>query len=113
MSTFNRLAVSVALGAGIAASVLYAPNAHADSSGFLDQIHGLGWYNSVRGDVGLLDQGYAVCRAIETGATGRQVANVIYRNTGLDVDFDEAAEFVIISVEQLCPEYDHRGENVA
>lgn len=112
MSTFTRLAASVALGAGIAASVLYAPTAQADSSSFLDQIHDLGWVNRVSGDVGLLNQGYAVCRAIEAGANGTQVAAVIYNNTDLSVDRADAVEFVIISVTNLCPEYDHRGEGL-
>lgn len=110
MSTFYRLAASVAVGAGIAASVLCAPEAHADSSSFLDQIHGLGWYNNIRGDVGLLTQGYAVCRALGAGANGAEVAEVIYRNTNLSVDYNDAAEFVFISVDNLCPQYDHRGE---
>ena len=95
---------------GAAIAFATAPDSHADSSSFLDAIHGLGWYNTVRGDVGLLDQGYAVCRAMGAGANGQQVAVVIYRNTGLDVSLDDAAEFVILAVENLCPQYDHRGE---
>ena len=63
--------------------------------------------------MGLLDQGYAVCRALGTGADGQQVAVVIYRNTGLDVSLEDAAEFVIVAVENLCSEYDQRGQDVA
>ena len=111
--TVRRLTASVALGAGIAASVLYAPAAHADSSSFLDEIHALGWYNNIRGDVGLLDQGYAVCRALGSGMNGAQVATIIYRSTGLDVSVEDAAEFVVISVDTLCPAFDHRGESDA
>ena len=94
---------------GTTAAVLTAPDSHADSSGFLDDIHSLGWYNSLRGDVGLLDQGYAVCRAMDGGANGQQVATVIYRNTGLDVSLEDAATFVVLAVQNLCPQYDHRG----
>lgn len=104
-------AACTAVGATIAA--LTAPDARADSSSFLDAIHDLGWYNKVSGDVGLLDQGYAVCRALDNGYNGQQVATVIYRNTGLDVSLNDAAEFVILAVENLCPQFDHRGETVA
>lgn len=100
-----------ATGAAIAA--LTAPPADADSSSFLDAIHELGWYNRVSGDVGLLNQGYSVCRALGGGMNGQQVARIIYRSTGLDVTLDDAATFVIISVEELCPQYDHRGEGQA
>ena len=111
MSTFHRLAASVALGAGIAASVLYAPSAHADSSSFLDQIHALGWYDRVDGDVGLLNRGYGVCRALANGVSGPQVGAWIYTHTDATVGTEQAAEFVIISVDELCPSFDHRGQS--
>lgn len=101
----------VAAGAAIAA--LTAPPAEADSSSFLDAIHDLGWYNRATGDVGLLDQGYAVCRALDNGYNGQQVATVIYRSTDLSVSLDDAATFVILAVENLCPQFDHRGESTA
>lgn len=110
MTTYRRLALSAALGAVMAAAVIHAPEARADSSSFLDAVHELGWYNRVSGDVGLLNQGYAVCNALAQGYNGLEVAEAIYRNTGLDVDRNDAAEFVILSVENLCPQFDHRGQ---
>ncbi len=95
---------------GTTLAVLTGPRADADSSSFLDVIHDLGWYNRAYGDVGLLNQGYAVCRALDSGANGAQVAGVIYANTGLDVSREDAAIFVIVAVENLCPQFDHRGE---
>lgn len=111
MTTRRKIAwwaACLATGGGIAA--LTAPTAEADSSSFLDQIHALGWYNRVTGDVGLLDQGYAVCRALDSGLDGQQVARIIYRSTDLSVDINDAATFVILAVENLCPQFDHRGE---
>ena len=100
-------AACAAIGTGIA--VFTAPGSQADSSSFLDTVHGLGWYNRISGDVGLLNQGYAVCRALDNGHNGAQVADVIYENTGLDVSYEEAAVFVIVAVENLCPQFDQRG----
>lgn len=111
--TIRRSLACVALGAGIAAAVLHAPPAHADSSSFLDSIHELGWYNRVSGDVGLLNQGYAVCAAMDDGANGVQVARAIYANTDLSVSIDDAGEFVIVAVENLCPYHDHRSQDIA
>lgn len=112
MSTFYRLAASVAVGAGIAASVLYAPQAHADSSSFLDRMHGLGWSNN-SGDAYLLDNGLGVCRSLAAGYTGPQVGAYVYTHTDLSVTVDDAVEFVTVAVEELCPSFDHRGQSVA
>lgn len=105
MSTYHRLAASVALGAGIAASVIHAPNAHADAAGFLSGVQALGFYHS-DGPAGLLRMGYAVCEYLSNpGVNGLDATRIIYVNTGWDVDRTEAAQFVIVSVGQLCPEY--------
>lgn len=112
-TTTRRLLASVALGAALGAAVLHAPAAHADSSSFLDRVHDLGWYNRANGDVGLLNQGYTVCRAMDQGANGETIARIIYRSTDMSVDVDDAVTFVVVSVEELCPWHDHRSENVA
>lgn len=114
MTTRRRItwwAACAATGAAIAAST--AAPAKADSSSFLDAVHALGWYNRAFGDVGLLNQGYSVCRALANGYDGQQVATVIYRNTGLDVSYDDAATFVVLAVSELCPVYDHRSGTAA
>lgn len=107
--TTRRLLVSVALGAFFAAPWLHSPAARADSGDFLNRIQQLGWYDD-RGDTYLLDNGFLVCRLMDRGYNGVQVAESIYVNTGVDVSADDAAEFVIIAVEELCPRHDHRGE---
>lgn len=108
--TFARLAASVALGAGFGAALLHAPAAHADSYSFLDEIHDQGWYSRESGDSGLLNQGYAVCRALASGMDGATVAGIIYRSTGVSVSAADAVGFVIVAVENLCPEFDHRNQ---
>lgn len=107
--TLTRLGLSAALGAVFAALWLHPPTARADSSSFLDEVHGLGWYSASGGDAQLLRNGNLVCNLLGSGRNGLQVAQIIYNNTGLDVDANDAAEFVIASVENLCPEYDGRN----
>lgn len=109
--TISRLGLSAALGAVIAALVIHAPAARADSGDFLNRVQDLGWYDD-RGDAYLLDNGWAVCRAMTQGYTGLQIATQIYRVTDLSVTADDAAEFVIIAVEELCPQFDRRGQGV-
>jgi hypothetical protein len=114
MTTRRRIAwwaACAAIGTGIAMQT--AADSRADSSSFLDTIHDLGWYNRLHGDVGLLNQGYGVCRALDAGANGAQVASVIYANTGLDVSREDAAIFVVVAVENLCPQFDQRRQAVA
>lgn len=109
--TLARLGLCATLGAVLAAAWLTAPPAHADASGFLDQVHGLGFYSN-NGDGALLASGYGVCTMISRpGVTGYDAARVIYNNTGYDVDANDAANFVIAAVEQLCPQYDGRNKS--
>ena len=102
----TRTAAAAAL--TVALGCLSAPPASADSGDFLNRVQDLGWYDD-RGDAYLLDNGWSVCRAMSRGYSGTQVAWDIYRNTDSSVDANDAAEFVIIAVEELCPQYDHRG----
>lgn len=92
-------------------AVAAAPAVQADSSDFLDRIQALGWYDD-RGDAHLLDNGYEVCRMLSRGYNGTQVAQEIYSSTDLSVTASDAIEFVIIAVEELCPQYDNRGQSV-
>lgn len=110
--TIARLGLCAALGAVIAALVIHAPTAEAGSGDFLNRVQDLGWYDE-RGDAWLLDGGWAVCRALSRGYNGVQVAAEIYANTDLSVAADDAAEFVIIAVEELCPQFDNRSRTVA
>ena len=108
----RRLLASVALGGLCAAAVLAAPPARADAQGFLAVVDGLGFYHSSGGDGALLGLGYRVCESLASGANGITVADAIYYNTDASVSYDDAANFVIAAVENLCPENDHRGGKV-
>lgn len=107
MNAYHRLAASVAFGGCLAAAALHAPDAHADASSFLADLHSHGWKAST-GDDGLLRNGYQVCRMLNS-QNGNEVADFLYRNTGVDVSYDDAGEFVLIAVRQLCPWHDHRS----
>ena len=102
-----RSALSVALGAGIAASVALAARAAADAQSFLAVMASYG-FTHTDGAAGMLRLGYTVCGML-AGSTGTEVARQVYLSTGLDIDRDDAARIVLTAVEQLCPEYDHRG----
>lgn len=103
--TLAGLAVSVALGA------VFAPTANADAQSFLNDAHTLGWYGG-NGDAGLLANGQRVCSMLNSN-TGDVVAAYVYRNTGMDVSRSDAMEFVLISVNNLCPWHDHRNQGQA
>lgn len=106
--TIARLGLCAALGAVIGAAVIHAPAARADDGSFLQEINDLGWYHTTGGDRQLLANGYAVCRMLGVGNDGYDVADYVYRNTPDYVTYDDAAEFVIVSVTNLCPQY-NRG----
>lgn len=113
MTTYRRLALSAALGAVLAAAVTHAPVARADAGSFLDEMDSYGFFHT-DGPGGLLQLGFAVCSMLSTpGVDGNDAARAIYRNTGLSIDANDSLNIVIISVENLCPEYDHRGESIA
>lgn len=71
---------------------------------FLDEVHALG-FGSSSGDAGLVRNGLAICAYIGRGHNGLQAAEMVYNSTGLDVDAYDAANFVIASVENLCPQF--------
>jgi hypothetical protein len=107
--TTRRLLLSVALGAVVAA-LGAAPAAHADAQNFLDDLYNHGWY-SHGGDAGLVANGYQVCRMLNT-MNGTTVADLVYQNTGSSVSRTDAAEFVILAVQDLCPYQDRRNQGM-
>lgn len=110
-TTVRCLLASVALGA-CAGALLSAPTADADAAGFLTRLQSLGWYDD-RGSGHLVANGYLVCQMLGRGLNGVQVARDLYLNTDASVTENDAAQFVIISVEELCPQYDRRNQGVA
>ena len=111
--TYRRLSLSVALGAVLAAAVIHAPSARADAGGFLTDMAGMGFTHD-DGAAGMLRLGYAICGLLSTpGVNGLDAARAVYVNTGWEIDRNDAALIAIASVENLCPEYDHRSQAVA
>lgn len=112
-TTIARLGLSAALGAVCAAVFTYAPPAHADADGYLTDVIGMG-FTHTDGVSGLLQLGYAICETLSIpGIDGNDVAREIYVNSGLSVSRADSIDIVIAAVENLCPEYDHRGESIA
>lgn len=110
--TTRRLLLGVALGGVLAAGfIANATPAHADVQDFLYDVHASGWTAS-RGDAGLVANGYRVCQMLNS-TTGDVVARYVYENTDQSVTRADALEFVIISVQDLCPWHDHRGQGSA
>lgn len=112
-TTQLRLALSVVLGAVLAALLIHAPVARSDANGFLDDMSGMG-FRHADGASGLLRIGYAICQYLSTpGVTGLDAARQVYASTGWDIDREDSAYIVIASVVNLCPEYDRSGQSVA
>lgn len=103
----RRALLAMTLGGLLGAALVHPPSARADSADFLRDMDRMGFYHDL-GDAHLLDFGYDVCRAIDAGATGTMVADSIFINTGWDISYQDAANFVISAVENLCPEFDNR-----
>lgn len=89
-----------------AVSVAIAPVAQADAQDFLEDLYSYGWYSN-SGDSDLLANGYQVCTMLNT-MNGQRVAEIFYANTGLSVSRSDAMQFVVLAVEDLCPQHDHR-----
>jgi hypothetical protein len=100
--------IGAALLGAAATALISCPSASADTQDFLNDLYAHGWY-SHGGDASLVRGGYIVCQMMAQGYNGVYAAESVYRNTGADVTADDAAEFVIFAVEDLCPQYDHRG----
>lgn len=79
--------------------------AHATPMSYLQSLndHGI----TVTDTTDALTMGYVVCAALDQ-ANGRDVAAALYRNTDIATPA-MAATVVVIAVEQLCPQHDHRG----
>jgi hypothetical protein len=88
-----------------------ACRAHADpgTSGpieqFLIDVHRFGWHGDTAGDGDLVRNGYIVCGMIGDGYSLTQATRRVYTSTDLSVDWNESAQFVGLSVIDLCPQY--------
>lgn len=94
------------MGATIAGAALtVAGPAKATPMSYLQALndHGI----TVTDTTDALTMGYVVCTALSQ-ANGADVAAALYRNTDIATP-DMAAMVVVVAVEQLCPQHDHRG----
>ena len=94
-----------------AVSLAIAPVAQAAAQDFLADLYANGWY-SHSGDANLLSNGYQVCRMLNN-MNGTQAARFIYENTDSTVSRQDAIQFVILAVQDLCPWHDHRQAGAA
>lgn len=106
ITTLAALAVT---GAASAVTFLGAAPAHADSSDLIAWARSVGFTGT---DSAISVRGSLVCADIMQGADGEQAAHDLWDNTDI-TDLNSARIFVIHAVDELCPEYDHRGTPIA
>lgn len=105
MKTITLGALAVA-GAALGALFTGAPAAHADPQSAVDALHSHGFYNDM-GDRAMLSVAYGVCQDLALHPiNGEQAAYNLWLRTGIDA-LDDARQFVVDSVLNLCPEYSH------
>lgn len=92
------------LGGVIAAASITTGVAKADSGDLVAWAYSNGFTGS---PAVIATRGALVCADLASGFNGEQAAVDLWLNTGI-VALVDAQRFVIASVEQLCPEYDHR-----
>lgn len=100
----------IALGGLVAAATLaiVMPKANADSGDLVTWAVNNGFSGTSQA---IIVRGSLVCTDLSLGSNGEQAARDLWVNTGI-VDIDSARQFVIASVVNLCPQYDHRGDAV-
>lgn len=105
---WGMAAGAVLAGTGIG----YAADADANPMSYLQSLndHGLTVYDASYA----LRSGYTICSMLNQ-ANGADVAAYVYTHTSwADVpDLETAATMVVVAVEELCPEHDHRASGSA
>ena len=98
--------VGVCCGAGLVLTLWLAYPAHADGNSFINDAHAHG-YGNTYGDGAILNTGNSVCTYMHN-LNADQEAEILYKISGLP-SLDSARVFVMLAVDDLCPEYDHTG----
>lgn len=95
-----------------AAGMLTAARADATEMSYLQSLNNYGM--TVYDTTAALTTGYTICSMLNR-ANGDVVTAYVFANTSwADVpDVETAATMVVVSVEELCPQHDHRGGYVA
>lgn len=99
----------VACGGSLAAAALTPAQAHADAGDLVTWAAANGFRGTVQV---IVTRGSLVCADVALGDTGEQAALDLWLNTGIEALADARA-FVVAAVENLCPQYDHRGQAAA
>lgn len=98
---------TVALGfaAGLALGLLRAPTAHADDASFVAETRALGFQQS---DDVLIRMGRSACRFLQPNLRRdpTEVEEHVRRFGG--VESDQAHRFLLLSVDEFCPQYSNR-----
>jgi hypothetical protein len=108
MNRARRDTLLIGFGGLIAATITLAPAAHANPASFLATVRGLGFNGT---DEALLHNGHAVCAKIDgdSNVNGEDVAEAIVANIS-GATLTGARSFVIASVDEFCPAFDHNGD---
>jgi hypothetical protein len=89
------------VGALLAAAIVGAAPAHADTLSFLTDVKAAGFAADVGANAGLIQLGRYVCTTIAGGAPPEAVAEYIFTHSQLD-NLDSARQFVTIAQNDLC-----------
>lgn len=95
----------LAVGALIAATFFGCATAKADSGELVAWATSNGFSGSPQA---VILRGSLVCADLAGGDNGEQAARDLWLNTGIQ-DIGDARLFVIAAVDNLCPQFDHRG----
>jgi hypothetical protein len=79
--------------------------AHADETSFLSDMDAAGFHND-NGNSAELSVGLRICSEVASGESGLAAARDLWLNSQIASE-DEAAQFVMIAVKNLCPIYWH------
>ena len=105
--TVNRLAVALILLVVGAFGFLGLATAKADVQGYLDTLHGHGFYHD-DGDGRLVALGMDICDAVGEGWSPLSVAREVYQSTPAEIDSGDAGYIVGAAIGGLCPQYGSR-----
>lgn len=95
---------------GGAAAVAFAPSAQADPGGYLRDLASQGFV--ITNTNAALASGYRVCQQLGYTTGDVVAANLFATTTWAETSsLESASRIVITAVDQLCPQYDHRGQS--
>lgn len=100
------------IGAALATIALAAPAHASPDSDLLQDLRNAGFYNTnPAGNSQLVYDAHRVCTYLDTtNNTGEDIAQQIFVNSQL-ASITQARQFVMIAVDNLCPQFNHNGES--